>query len=152
MTLDAKTEQQPGAVLTNPIAFVNDSKQFNQQLLDARKQQFDDAVKQEQAVIFYDRGMPDVLAYMDYFEQAFSSDFLHACKTNRYDSVFLLPPWEDIYVQDNERLETYPQATEIHEHLFKTYSGLGYAVMEVPFGTVAERISYILNHLDKNRV
>jgi len=149
MTLDAKTQQHPDTVLNNPIAFVSDSKRFNQQLLDARKQQFDHAINQEQAVVFYDRGMPDVLAYMDYFEQAYTSDFIHACKTNRYDAVFLLPPWEAIYVQDNERLETYPQATEIHEHLFKTYSSLGYDVMEVPFGTIAERLSFMLNHLDK---
>ncbi len=152
MTLDAKSEQQPDAMFSNPIAFVNDSKKFNQQLLDARKQQFDDAIKQELALVFYDRGMPDVLAYMDYFDQPYTSDFLHACKTKRYDAVFLLPPWEDIYVQDNERLESYPQATEIHEHLYKTYSGLGYKVMEVPFGTVEERLAFILNHLDETRV
>jgi len=102
-------------------------------------------------MVFYDRGMPDVLAYMDYFKQNYTSDFLHVCKTNRYDAVFLLPPWEDIYVQDNERLETYVQATEIHEHLFKTYTSLGYDVVEVPFGTVRERLTFILNHINFSR-
>lgn len=146
MTLAAKTEEDPNLLLGNPIAFVSDSKLFNQQLLDGRLEQYKDAVDANQELVFYDRGMPDVLAYMDYFQQTFTADFMETCNINRYDVVFLLPPWEDIYIQDNERLETYLQATEIHEHLKSTYLNLGYDVLEVPFGTVAERLSFILEH------
>ncbi|MFT6935705.1 MAG: putative ATPase [Maribacter sp.] len=148
MTLEAKNDLHPDSVLSNPIAFVSDSKQFNQQLLEGRKKQYEDGQKQQKAEVFYDRGMPDVLAYMDYFDQPYEADFLTTCKKHNYDGVFLLPPWEAIYVQDNERLETYIQATEIHEHLKKTYSALGYVLNEVPFGTVAERLAFIKNHLD----
>ena len=151
MTLEAKNEQHPDSVLSNPIAFVNDSKQFNQQLLEGRRQQYESGQEQQEALVFYDRGMPDVLAYMDYFQQAYESDFLHACERHNYDHIFLLPPWEAIYVQDNERLETYKQATEIHEHLKHTYVSLGYDVKEVPFGTVPERIWFIENHLNHSR-
>ncbi|MFT5738365.1 MAG: putative ATPase [Maribacter sp.] len=151
MTLEAKNEQHPDSVLGNPIAFVSDSKQFNLQLLEGRRKQYDDGNKQEKAQVFYDRGMPDVLAYMDYFDQSYEADFLNACKKHNYDSVFLLPPWEAIYVQDNERLETYIQATEIHEHLKNTYASLGYVTNEVPFGSVAERLAFIKNHLDMSR-
>ncbi len=148
MTLDAKNEKHPDQVLTNPIAFVTDSKQFNQQLLESRRKQYEAAKYQKQALVFYDRGMPDVLAYMDYFDQSYEADFLNACEKHTYDKVFILPPWEAIYVQDNERMETYNQATEIHEHLKNTYTVLGYNVKEVPFGTVPERISFIQNHLN----
>jgi predicted ATPase len=151
MTLHAKNEQHPDSVLGNPIAFVSDSKQFNKQLLEGRRKQYEDGQKQEKPQVFYDRGMPDVLAYMDYFDQAYEADFLSACNQHNYDGVFLLPPWEEIYVQDNERLETYKQATEIHEHLKNTYTSLGYEINEVPFGTVAERLAFIKNHLDMSR-
>ena len=148
MTLEAKTKQHPDTVLSNPIAFVNDSKQFNQQLLTERRKQFEGAEGKKEATIFYDRGMPDVLGYMDYFDQPYTSDFINACKQYRYDAIFLLPPWKAIYVQDNERLETYLQATEIHEHLKSTYISLGYDVIEVPFGTVKQRLSFIVNHIN----
>jgi len=148
MTLDAKTEQHPDKVLTNPIAFVTDSKQFNQQLLEGRRKQYEAAKEKKESLVFYDRGMPDVLAYMDYFDQDYGKDFLKACEKHVYDTVFLLPPWEAIYVQDNERLETYTQATEIHEHLKHRYTVLGYDVKEVPFGTIPERISFIHNLLN----
>lgn len=148
MTLDAKNEQHPDTVLTNPIAFVTDSKQFNQQLLDGRRKQYEAAHDQKEALFFYDRGMPDVLAYMDYFDQVYGADFRKDCEKHKYDRIFLLPPWEAIYVQDNERLETYEQATEIHEHLKNTYTVLGYDVKEIPFGTVPERISFIQNLLN----
>jgi predicted ATPase len=85
---------------------------------------------------------------MDYFDQTYETDFLKTCEKHTYDAVFLLPPWEAIYVQDNERLETYLQATEIHEHLKNRYIVLGYDVKEVPFGTVPERISFIQNLLN----
>lgn len=146
MTLAAKTEEDPNLSLGNPIAFVSDSKQFNQQLLEGRLKHYKDAVDANQKLVFYDRGMPDVLAYMDYFEQTYTNEFLDTCTTNKYDIVFLLPPWEDIYIQDNERLESYVQAIEIHEHLKNTYTSLGYTVLEVPFGTVAERVSFIVEH------
>lgn len=148
MTLDAKNEQLPGKVLSNPIAFVNDSKQFNQQLLEGRRKQYEAAHNQKQTIVFYDRGMPDILAYMDYFNQTYESDFLEACKKHRYDEVLILPPWEAIYIQDNERLESYKQATEIHEHLKNTYTAIGYEITEVPFGTVPERMAFITNHLN----
>lgn len=151
MTLEAKSELHANSMLGNPIAFVTDSKQFNKQLLEGRKKQYKDGEQQKKAHVFYDRGMPDVLAYMDYFNQAYGADFIDECQNHSYDSIFLLPPWEEIYVQDNERLETYLQATEIHEHLKNTYTSLGYEVKEVPFGTVAERLTYITNHLELSR-
>lgn len=146
MTLAAKSREDSNLLLGNPIAFVNDSKKFNQQLLDARLKQYGDAAEANKALVFYDRGMPDVLAYMEYFKQNYPAEFLEICRTNRYDAVFLLPPWEAIYLQDNERLESYMQATEIHEHLKSTYERLGYSVLEVPFGTVAERLAFIVEH------
>lgn len=151
MTLAVKTKEEPNLLLGNPIAFASDSEQFNQQLLKARLKQYVEAEDTNQSLIFYDRGMPDVLAYMDYFEQTYTAEFLAVCETNRYDAVFLLPPWEDIYIQDNERLESYVQATEIHKHLKATYTNLGYSVLEVPFGTVAERLSFIVEHTPISR-
>ncbi|MBT8235848.1 MAG: ATP-binding protein, partial [Bacteroidia bacterium] len=66
MTEAAKLEDNQNEITTNPLAFVDDPMAFNQKLLHGRTQQYIDASKGESELIFFDRGIPDVLAYMDY--------------------------------------------------------------------------------------
>lgn len=147
MTLEAKKNQDPNSILSNPIDFVDDSQSFNHALIHGRLQQFKDAKEVNKKLVFYDRGTPDVLAYMDYFRQSYKDDFKKICSNNLYDQIFILPPWEEIYVQDNERLESYSQAIDLHIHLGKTYRSLGYEIIEVPFGSVPERLDFILKNI-----
>lgn len=84
-------------------------------------------------------------AYLNYISMDYPEDYIEMGKTYRYDFVFLMPPWEDIYTTDNERYETFEQSLAIHNHLHRTYKSLGYRVVEVPHGTVEKRIQYILN-------
>ncbi len=74
----------------------------------------------------------------------YPDSYLKISNKNRYDFVFLMPPWEDIYVQDNERYESFEQALAIHNHLLNTYKSLNYNVIQVPMGTVVHRTDYIL--------
>ncbi|MDX1332805.1 MAG: ATP-binding protein, partial [Robiginitalea sp.] len=92
---------------------------------------------------------PDVLAYMDYFKQEYDGEFLGPCEQFRYDRVILLPPWKEIYTRDDERLESFEQACEIHEHLEHTYRTCGYEVRTLGFGTVETRIGLLLNGLSE---
>ncbi len=55
-----------------------------------------------------------------------------------------MPPWEEIYISDNERYENFEQALAIHNHLERTYKNLNYPIIEVPTGTVEERADFIL--------
>lgn len=150
MTLDAKNSEESKPFKTNPLAFVNDPKSFNDQLLSGRLAHYLKASELNEEVIFFDRGLPDVLAYMDYFKQSYDEKYLNTCQNNRYDKVFLLPPWEHIYVQDNERMESFMEAIEIHEALKKTYESLDYVLTEVPFGSVNERLKFVLNNIGKH--
>jgi predicted ATPase len=147
MTLEAKKEGDPGSFVTNPLAFVSDPNHFNRQLLEGRLRHFGQASGLNLPVVFYDRGIPDVLAYMDYFRQDYNRDFETACRNNRYDKVLLLPPWEDIYVSDNERLESFEEALQIHQYLWATYERFGYTPVLIPEGTVRERTTRILHEL-----
>ncbi len=61
--------------------------------------------------------------------------------------LFILPPWKQIYTEDNERYESYEQAVEIHDELARSYAFHGYEAVEVPQGTIAERTTFILEHL-----
>ena len=147
MTLDAKKEGRPEAFVTNPLAFVSDPYVFNQNLLEGRIVQYREATRIMEPFVFYDRGIPDILGYMDYFEQAYEAHFIEACSENRYDHVVLLPPWEEIYVSDNERMESFEEALDIHDRLEAIYVRFGYKPLAVPMGPVEERVTYILNEL-----
>ena len=95
-----------------------------------------------------DRGLPDVLAYMDYAKIAYSDWFNTVCNTNIYDQIFVLAPWQDIYKSDSERYENFDQAIEIHDYLLQTYSRFGYHLIDVPFGSIASRTDFILGALN----
>ena len=48
------------------------------------------------------------------------------------------------------RYETFEQALILHDFLVKTYTDYGYSIIETPFGTVEERLNFILNHLNQS--
>ncbi len=147
LTLEAKNDGSLQDLSTNPIAKVNDSLSFNLKLLNGRIQQYKDSNTLENKMVFFDRGIADVLGYMDYFKQPYDQYFIDACERNKYSKIFILPPWKNIYISDNERFESYEEAVEIHYALKKIYEFLGYEIMEVPFGTIEERTDYIIESL-----
>ncbi|MEL6916398.1 MAG: ATP-binding protein [Bacteroidota bacterium] len=148
MTLEAKKKGDAKTFVSNPIVSVNNPAEFNNTILEGRIQQFKDAYKVKGAYAFYDRGIPDVLAYMDFFDQSYAKPFITACKEHVYDTIFLLPPWEEIYVSDNERLESFEEALEVHKHLESTYTRFGYDITLVPKTTIEERFLFILKKLN----
>lgn len=127
--------------------FLKDPLLFSELLLEGRIQQFKDAEKMPSKLVFLDRGVTDVVAYMNYFGNDYPPVFNRVCREYIYDLVFILPPWKQIYTDDNERYETYEQAVEIHDELARSYAYHGYKAIEVPQGTVTERTSFILEHL-----
>lgn len=120
---------------------------FSEKLLQARIRQFEESSQQGPATIFLDRGIPDVVAYMDYFKTSYPRLFVEACQGYTYEKIFLLPPWEEIYKTDNERYETFDQAMRIHRYLEKVYLSYGYNPIEVPLGSIAFRGDFILSNL-----
>jgi len=127
--------------------FLKEPLLFSELLLKGRINQFNNAVKENTTFVFIDRGIPDVLAYMHYIGDAYPPAFDDACKNHIYTKVFILPPWEAIYVSDNERYENFEQAKLIHNHLVETYESYGYQLTEVPKADLETRITFILNNL-----
>jgi len=115
MTLAKKAEESEVVFETNPIVSVNDPKAFNQMILDARVAQFESALNSSEDYVFFDRGIPDVLAYMDCFNQSYDDAFKESCIANRYDVVFIMPPWRHIHKVDNERFESFEESLRVNE-------------------------------------
>ncbi len=137
VTMEAKKQGIEQLFLENPLL-------FSELLLEGRKKQFQNASQEMYPVVFLDRGIPDVLAYMHYIGDSYPSHFDACCKEHIYSKIFILPPWEEIYVSDDERYENYEQAKLIYTHLTETYQKYGYDLIEVPTGSVNDRISFIL--------
>ncbi|MEZ4796602.1 MAG: ATP-binding protein [Flavobacteriaceae bacterium] len=140
VTLKAREDGVEQLFLKNPIL-------FSELLLKGRKQQFIQAQDLQESIIFLDRGIPDVLAYMDFIGDAYPNSFISACEEHQYDKVFILAPWQEIYISDSERYESFDQAIEIHNHLIKTYTKFGYNLIDVPFESVKKRTDFILNSI-----
>jgi predicted ATPase len=141
--LDARKDGIDQLFLEKPLL-------FSELLLKGREQQFNNAKNSTDDFVFLDRGIPDTVAYMDYIGQDYPEVFRKSCQNNRYDYVFVLAPWKKIYIQDNERYETFEQAQEIHRALLNTYQNYDYQLKNVPFGTVEERVNHIINVIKTN--
>ncbi len=140
VTAEAQKQGIEQLFLENPLL-------FSELLLEGRKKQFHDAHQEPHNVVFIDRGIPDVLAYMHYIGDSYPAFFDAACKEHIYSKIFILPPWEDIYISDQERYENFEQAKLIHDHLVETYQNYGYELIEVPKDTVDKRILFILDKI-----
>ena len=143
ITLEARKEGVDQLFLEDPLL-------FSQKLLEGRTSQFLEANKYFNETIFIDRGIPDIIAYMDYTQQQYPDYFTEACEKYIYDTIFLLPPWEAIYVSDEERYENFEQAVAIHDYLEKAYIKCGYDLIDVPTGKVDFRVNFIENVIKNN--
>ena len=142
VTLEAQKQGIEQLFLKNPLL-------FSELLLEGRKKQFEGACNEPHEVVFLDRGIPDVLAYMHYIGDSYPSFFDAACREHIYTRIFILPPWEEIYVSDRERYENFEQAKLIYNHLTETYQNYGYELIEVPKDSVDNRILFILDKISK---
>jgi predicted ATPase len=140
ITLEAKKQGIEQLFLEKPLL-------FSELLLEGRKKQFNSATQDQAEIVFLDRGIPDILAYMHYIGDSYPAFFDLACKEHNYSKIFVLPPWQEIYISDEARYENYEQAKLIFDHLRETYQNYGYELIEVPKGTLEERIIFILDQL-----
>ncbi len=130
--------------------FLEDPLLFSQKLIEGRIKQFEEAEKINEPVVFFDRGIPDVIAYLRYSKTNIPENLNQAALNHQYDQpVFIMPPWEEIYTTDFERYESFNQAQLIHNKLVNMYMELGYFIIFVPFGSVEKRADFILDVLDK---
>ena len=106
----------------------------------------------QESVLFFDRGIPDTLAYAHLTHQSPSPELQHAVQDFRYNpQVFILPPWPEIYETDSERKQTYQEAVETYDVMFSTYQQLGYIPIIVPKGTPEERVNFVIDRYNQTK-
>lgn len=96
-------------------------------------------------VYFFDRGVPDSLAYYALAGRPVEEFFREALREIRYRKVFLLDLVD--FENDSGRSETPEQAMLLHGAIREAYRDQGYEIVDVPVLSVEVRAEYILAHL-----
>jgi predicted ATPase len=101
--------------------------------------------------VFFDRGVPDVLGYLRLIGHSAPPHMQRAAETFRYySSVFIAPPWREIFRQDRERKQDFDEAVRTYDALLTTYSECGYKLIELPRVSVDERVGFVLQNIGQN--
>ncbi|MBI34007.1 MAG: hypothetical protein CMP67_01415 [Flavobacteriales bacterium] len=112
-------------------------------------EQLNDFNSADSNLTLYDRGIPDIIGYLNHANKKIFKKLIDSNRINRYNKVFILPPWKEIYKNDNERRESFKEANFIHDEIEQAYLKSGYNPIKVPFGSIQNRINFILNLLDE---
>jgi predicted ATPase len=97
---------------------------------------------------FFDRGIPDTLAYAHIIQLPETLPIQRACNQHRYaPTVFLAPPWEAIYETDTERWQSFDESVSIFQEIVKVYQACGYTPVLLPLCGPEERADFVLSCL-----
>lgn len=97
-------------------------------------------------VTFFDRGLIDAVCAMERLGHPVPPDIADAFARLRYArTVFLAPPWEEIFAADAERKHGVEEACVEYHHLVKRLPELGYEVELLPKVSLAERANFVLS-------
>lgn len=127
--------------------FLEDPLLFSKLLLEGRIDQYLKAGLKKQHIVFFDRGIPDVFGYLNYLKMDYPDIYVRQSLDHKYDTIFMMPPWQDIYITDNERYESYEQSMIIYNELIYAYNSIGYPIITVPEGNITARVQFILDTL-----
>jgi predicted ATPase len=109
---------------------------------------FDALAAETDERIFFDRGILDSAADRDP-----PAWLVKAGRTRRYNRrVFVFPPWREIYRQDAERKQTWPECEVVHGRILEGLAAFGYEAVIVPPGPVEDRAQFVLNWADRSPI
>lgn len=92
--------------------------------------------------VFFDRSMVEAVGYLDSVNADVREELRRVARSYA-KSVFLLPPWKEIYRTDNERRHTFEDAVREFDRLAPLYEHYGYEIISVPTGDLAERADFV---------
>jgi len=100
--------------------------------------------------VFFDRGLIDASARLEALTGEPQLATLRE-QYRYYSTVFLTPPWPEIYVRDPERRHDLDAAKIEFERLERTYPALDYQISLLPKTGVKERADFVLETLAETR-
>lgn len=124
----------------------NDVELFSRQVLEGRSAQYEIALPR--AWSFFDRGIPDIAAFLMADGHSIPEYIHQAClEKSYYGVVFITPPWKEIYVNDEARPQPFDYAVKVHEKIMESYRQYGYTILLLPKLSIKDRADYVLRAL-----
>lgn len=96
-------------------------------------------------VVFFDRSFLEAVSYYQTLNINKYSHFVEELRY--YPTIFMAPPWKEIFHQDDERKHAFEDGVIEYERLLKFYPQHGYRIVELPKTSVKERVEFILSNL-----
>jgi predicted ATPase len=98
--------------------------------------------------VFFDRGLPDLIGYSLLIGAPVPKALAEAVRRYRYNgTVFIAPPWREIYGQDEERGQDFTEAVATHVAICEAYIEAGYELFELPMVSVEARVNLVLRRI-----
>ena len=98
--------------------------------------------------VFFDRTVVESVAMLADAGAMDAADHDRLLAAIRYhDTVFVVPPWREIYVTDDERDQSFAEALRVDERVRDCYRNAGYMLVDVPFGPIAQRAEFVLRRM-----
>lgn len=99
--------------------------------------------------VLFDRGLPDVIGYLRLNGLPVPPHVSRAAGLFRYNRrVFIAPHWPQIFTQDDERKQGLVEAEATHDAMIEAYAALGYELVPLPLASIAERVRFVLSHIE----
>ena len=131
-------------------SFLSQPMEFSEVLWKFRDLQYFDAdktiYKPAKPYVFFDRGQHDVVAYLKNLGADYDPEIFDLSKYP-YDLAVLLPPWKEIFVNDEFRREDFEEASGLYTQIKKTYAAFNVPTIELPFVSPEDRVSTLLKYL-----
>lgn len=122
-----------------------DEKKFQEKVA-LRKQEIETALDPSE-FIFFDRGMQDTIAYMNYYNFSIKPSINNLMKASHYKKVFLLEPLST-YKPDYARTEDKRFIKAIHDLLAKAYTSTGMKPVLLPDIGLDARLEVVLKEIE----
>lgn len=105
--------------------------------------------QQRAELVFFDRSVVDAAGMPP---RPIPAHVHRAAQLLRYHpTIFIAPPWPEIYAHDSERRQTLQEAEQTYQAMAKTYPAYGYQLIELPRTDVARRVQFVLDRVSRPR-
>ena len=96
--------------------------------------------------VFFDRSLIDALVALEHLTG--QSARAHPAANLRYaETVFLAPPWPEIFTTDSARRHGLDEAKIEYARLMAAFPGFGYRAVFLPKAPVEDRVAFLLARL-----
>lgn len=98
--------------------------------------------------VFFDRGVIEGIAMVHETAPLPPTDLQNLLSAYTFHrTVFILPPWEEIFATDAERDQSFTDSVHVYDRLVRWYGACGYVLHEVSRLPAAQRAKHVVQAL-----